>query len=73
MDRKNNYFPYSELITNTQSLSHRARRAMQPNGVERHSFPMEEDDNTPERAQESGSSEPLAGLFRGPKLSDRLR
>lgn len=73
MDRIKPQHPIEFFNNDIKSLSERARRAMQPNGGEAHPHADQNAFYLDYNGQDNSAEEPLVGLFRGPKLSDRLR
>ncbi|WP_420411364.1 hypothetical protein [Roseibium sp.] len=73
MDRTIPQQPFDFFNNDIKSLSERARRAMQPNGGEAQPHADQNAFYLAYSGQDNSAEEPLAGLFRGPKLSDRLR
>lgn len=73
MDRIKSKYPFECIVNDADSLADRACRAVMPNGQQAQSDTSGRTSCRSVLAAESHADEPLQGLFKGPKLSDRLR
>lgn len=73
MDRIKAKYPFECIVNDADSLADRACRAVVPNGQHALSDISDRTSYGSTTASGSHADEPLQGLFKGPRLSDRLR